>query len=137
MAEDDQSQPTLLESEPTVASSPWWVRPYPAHGWANRTQAERWQHVIERAKERGGCEVTPEIISSLETEIAHVRALTHASKKVPPYMAQRVKRFPYPFRQDYYQVNINGTQHVVVWSRRCNGLISYAYAGTWRGDFYR
>ena len=134
-------EPTVSATDflpaPVGASKPYWGFRYPAHGWANKPEAARVQHVIDRAFDRGDMILSKETVASIEAEIRHVRQLAQEGKPVVPYLAKRVRKFHARFRQDYYEVQVGSDKHVFVWSRRCNGLISYASKGAFKGDPYR
>lgn len=142
MSDRDQASsvnqfPSIADDNPVLVSRPYWVFHYPATGWANKSHDERIAHVISRALDRGGLVLKPETVISIEEEIQHVRKLAQDSKPVVPYLAKRVVRFPQCFRQDYYEVRVDLDKHVFVWSRRCNGLISYVCKGEWKWGAYR
>lgn len=131
----DPSEP--ISNCPNDASRRYWGFSYPANGWANRPAEERATHVIDRANERGGLVLDMETLASIEAEIRHVRKLAQDSRPRPTYLAKRVFACQAKFRQDYYEVRVGADPHIFVWSRRCDGLVSYAYKGQWKGVPYR
>jgi hypothetical protein len=97
------------------------------NGIANKSQSERHAHVILRAKERADVVLSPVTVAHIEGEIAEVRRRAAIGLPMVAGSARRVAKFGWPYKRDYYEVVLRGRRHRFVWSRRCNGLISFVW----------
>lgn len=91
--------------------------------WERVPQADRYAHVIARAKERGGIDISPALVASIEGEIREARRMAALGSNPSP-LCVRVKGNQH-YRRDIFRVKMRGGFHHFIWSRRCDGIISY------------
>lgn len=93
-----------------------------------RTPEERYAHVAQRMRERGGPAWTPEQVLLLERKIKFVRTQINLRKPVAPILPTKIGEEK-EGQTHFYRVLIAGAPHTFVWSQICRGLVSYRGAG--------
>lgn len=93
-----------------------------------RPAAERYAHVVQRLRERGGIDWPPERVEILEKKIKFVRSQHNLRRLVPHVLPTKIGEEK-EGQTHFYRVMIANAPHTFVWSQICRGLISYRGAG--------
>ena len=93
-----------------------------------RTPEERFAHVSQRMRERGGIDWDVARVAALEAKIKFVRGRMNEQKPVPTVLPNLIGEDKDGHVQ-YWRVPIAGQPHTFAWSQNCRGLVSYRGPG--------